>query len=371
MKIAFCTPFKPLDHPSISGDVTIARDLAATLEGYGHDVVRLPYFPAKEIYWKPGRWGRAGLAAREMIQAAKGVDCWLTYGSYYKVPDVFGPLAASQTGLPYILFQASYAENRGKRLKTWPGYKLNRRAMLMADHVVCNRVNDVRGCEKLLPEERYSYVKPGIPDGMFASDETMRAKLRSEWGAEEIPVVVTAAVMRDGVKTEGLRWTIETCAELAVSGREFNLVVAGDGPRRKEIEAMAKDRLGGRVRFLGMVERTKLPGVFSAGDLFAFPGLEESVGMVYLEAQACGLPVVATDDEGAPHVIENGTSGLVTPTEKGAFAKAVDRLLTDVSLRTTLGRQAVRYISENHLSSVSYRPLDQIIHRLVLQRKHQ
>lgn len=370
MKIAFCTPFKPLDHPSVSGDVTIARDLAATLEGYGHEILRLPYFPAKEIYWKPGKWARAGLAAKAMLEAAKGADLWLTYGSYYKVPDVFGPLAASQAGLPYVIFQASHAVNRGRKLKTWPGYKLNRRAMLMADHIICNRMNDVRGCARLLLEDRYSYVKPGIPDGLFRRDEAARSRLRDEWQVGDTPIIVTTAMMRHGVKTEGLRWTIETCAELGVAGRDFRLVVAGDGPRRKEIEAMAKGRLGNRVRFLGMVKRDELAGIFSAGDLFAFPGLEESVGMVYLEAQQCGLPVVATDDEGAPHVMKDGYSGLVTATDKAAFTAGVDQLLTNATLRKTLGRQAIAYVNENHISSTSYRPLDQLIHRLVLERKH-
>lgn len=370
MKIAFCTPFKPLDHASVSGDVTIARDLVATLEGYGHEVIRLPYFPAKEIYWKPGRWAGAGLAAREMIERAHGADCWLTYGSYYKVPDVFGPLARSRLGLPYVIFQASYAENRGKKLKTWPGFMLNRRAMLMADHVVCNRMNDMRGCGKLLDGRYYTYVKPGIPDGLFRRDEAGRERLRRQWAVGDTPVIVTAAMMRHGVKAEGLRWVIGTCADMAVRGRDFRLVVAGDGPRRAEIEAMTRDRLGDRVRFLGLVDRTELAAVFSAGDLFAFPGLEESVGMVYLEAQQCGLPVVATDDEGAPHVIAHGRSGLVTPADKSAFTGAVERLLTDGALRKKLGAQAVSYVTGTHISSISYRPLDAVLHRLVLERKH-
>jgi len=369
MKIAFCTPFKPLDHASISGDVTIAHDLVSTLEEYGHEIMPLPFFPAKEIYWRPTSWGKAGVTARAMLDAARGADMWLSYGSYYKVPDVFGPLAASQLGLPYVIFQASYAMNRGKKVKTWPGFKLNKRAMLMADHIVCNRMNDVRGCAKLLPEERYTYVKPGIPDTMFARDETARERLRAEWQVGDSLVVMTTAMMRHGVKAEGVRWVIGTCAELAVQGRDIKLVVAGDGPLRGEIEAMARNRLGKRVRFLGMVDRDDLSGVFSAGDVFAFPGLEESVGMVYLEAQQCGLPVVATDDEGAPHVVKSGTSGLVTPVDKAAFTDAVDRLLTDSDLRAKLGRQAVTYVNNNHISSISYRPLDMIIHRLVLERK--
>ncbi len=369
MKIAFCTPFKPVHHPSISGDVTIARDLCETLQGFGHEVVPVKYFPAKNIHLKPGRWVGAGLALKQMMEQAKGADCWLTYGSYYKVPDVFGSWAAKQLGLPYFIFQASYAENRGKRVSTWPGFALNRRAMRLADHIFCNRMNDVHGCAKLLPDDRYSYVKPGLPGGMFEYDKPARARLRDEWGAGDTPVIVTAAMMRHGVKIKGLQWVFETCADLVANGRDLKLVVAGDGPRRAEMEALALPLLGDRVRFLGMVEREDLKGVFSAGDIFAFPGLEESVGMVYLEAQQCGLPAVATDDEGAPHVIAHDYSGIVTPVSQVKFTEAVDRLVTDVEFRKKLGRQAIEYVEQNHSAATNYLEMERTMESVVNRRR--
>lgn len=365
MKIAFCTPFKSIDHPRISGDVTIARDLLDTLRGFGHEVVVVDHFPAKKIDQKPGHWFGAWVAGRKMVEQARGVDCWLTYNSYYKVPDIFGPTAARRLGIPYFIFQASYAEDRGKRLATWPGYWLNRRAMLRADHIFCNRVNDVEGCAKLLPTNRYSYVKPGLPRHMFKRDEAARAQLRAEWGVGETPIVMTAAVMRPGVKAEGVRWVIETCADLARDNRDFKLVIAGDGPQRVEMEAFAQEQLGERVLFLGMVERTKLSGVFSAGDVFAFPGLEESVGMVYLEAQQCGLPVVATDDEGAPHVVAHERSGIITPTTKEDFSEGVKKLVLHTEYRNKLGRQAVEYVQQNHLAQTNYREVERIMERIV------
>ena len=369
MKIAFCTPFKPVHHPSISGDVTIARDLCEALRGFDHEVVPVEYFPAKNIHLNPGRWIGARLALKQMLQQAKGADCWLTYGSYYKVPDVFGPSVTEQLGLPYFIFQASYAENRGRQLSTWPGFALNRRAMRLADHIFCNRMNDVHGCAKLLSDDRYTYVKPGLPDGMFERDESARARLRAEWGVGDTSVIVTAAMMRHGVKVRGLQWVFETCAELVAKGRDLKLVVAGDGPRRGEMEALALSLLGDRVQFLGMVERTDLKEVFSAGDIFAFPGLEESVGMVYLEAQQCGLPVVATDDEGAPHVIDHGHSGIVTPVSQAKFTEGVDRLVTDVEFRKQLGRQAMEYAGQSHSAATNYLEMEQIMESVVNRRR--
>ncbi len=369
MNIALCTPFKPVDHPSVSGDVTIARDLCAALLGLGHRVIVLPHFPAKWIYRHPLAWSGAAQTLARMVEAARDADCWLTYGSYYKVPDVFGPSGSRRLGIPYFLFQASHAVGRGKRLTTWPGYRLNRRAMLRADHVFLNRMNDVRGCEKLLPEDRYTYVRPGLPAGLFGRDETARERLRTRWGVGQSAVVVTAAMMRHGVKAEGLAWVIKTCADLIDRGRDVRLVVAGDGPRRGEIESLARTRLGERATFLGMVERAKLAEVFSAGDLFAFPGLRESVGMVYLEAQACGLPVVATDDEGAPYVIDHDQSGLVTSTSREAFSGAVDRLVADPELRGRLGAGAGESVLRNHDAMANCRNMVEIMETIVSGRR--
>lgn len=368
MKIAFCTPFKPIDHTSVSGDVTIGRDLFDALGELGHHVIRLPYFPAKRIYERTDELAAADKALDAMIEAARDADCWLTYGTYYKVPDIFGPDAVDELRLPYFIFQASYAVNRSQNAKTRPGYMLNKRAMLRADHIFCNRLNDLRGCAKLLPAEKYSEVKPGLPDGVFQRDEAARTRLRHAWDVGNSVVVTTAAMMRPGVKTEGLRWVIESCAELIQSGRDIRLVVAGDGPMRQEIEALAVAALGDRVTFLGMVDRTALAEVFSAGDLFAFPGLEESVGMVYLEAQRCGLPAVATDDEGAPNVIKHDTSGLITPVNKAAFTEAVGRLVDDAALRRTLGGLAELYVAQEHMATANYRDMVRIMERIVEQR---
>ncbi|WP_272698789.1 glycosyltransferase family 4 protein [Desulfovibrio sp. Fe33] len=368
MKIALCTPFKPLDNASVSGDVTIARDLRDTLSGLGHEVVSVPFFPAKEIWKHPFSWPGAYRAMGRMTEAARGCGAWLTYGTYYKAPDVFGPACAARLGIPYALFQASYAENRGRKAATWPGFRLNRRAMLRADHIFCNRFNDLKGCAKLLPPDRYTHVRPGLPEGLLARDGAAGAALRREWGAENARVVVTAAMMRAGVKAEGVRWVFKTCADLVRQGRNIVLAVAGDGPRRPKLESEAQALLGERVRFVGLVDRERLGGFFAAGDLFAFPGLKESVGMVYLEAQQCGLPVVATDDEGAPHVVAHGRTGIITPAALEHFTRGVDELIRDPERCAALADNAPRYVSEEHNARRNYGHVAEVLRRLAEAR---
>jgi glycosyltransferase involved in cell wall biosynthesis len=369
VKIALCTPFKPLDNASVSGDVTIARDLRDALAGLGNEVVPVPYFPAREIWKRPGRWLGARRAMERMTEAARGCDVWLTYGTYYKAPDVFGPACAARLGVPYAIFQASYAVNRGRKLATWPGYRLNRRAMLRADHIFCNRLNDLRGCARLeLPPDRYSHVPPGLPLGLFERDGEAGAALRREWGAEGARVVLTAVMMRPGVKAEGLRWVFRSCAALVEQGRDVFLAVAGDGPRRAELEPEARNLLGDRVRFLGLVEREKLGGFFAAGDLFAFPGLAESVGMVYLEAQQCGLPVVATDDEGAPQVVAHNRTGIITGATMDDFTRGVDELVRDPERCLALAANAPGYVVEEHDAARNYGHVVEVLRELAEAR---
>jgi glycosyltransferase involved in cell wall biosynthesis len=98
---------------------------------------------------------------------------------------------------------------------------------------------------------------------------------------------------------------------------------------------------------LGRVDRADLPAIYSAADVFAFPGLDEPIGMVYLEAQACGLPVVAFDNAGVSEVVATGVTGLlVAPGDVGALADALVRLGQDPALREEMSRAATDMVRE-------------------------
>lgn len=370
MRIAFCTPFKPLDNPRPSGDVVIARDLVLSLRELGHEVRVLEHFPAKWIYWKPWRWRPALRALSRMTEQARGADCVLTYSSYYKVPDVFGPAICNALALPYLLFSASYAPKRGRRVKTAPGHWLNRRAMLRADHVFCNKEPYWRTVGWLLPPDRFSRVRPGFRPNGFTHDANARERLRAEWNTQARLVLCTAAMMRPGVKAEGVRWVLRAAAGLAGRGVDALTVVAGGGSEMTRLRDEAR-AMGVNALFTGQVDRERLAEIYSAADLFAFPGIEESIGMVYLEAQACGLPVVATDHEGAPQVVEHGGSGVICAAEQDAFCRAVEDLALAPEQRAAMARRAPPYVLENHALPGAYREMAQTMERVVEQTTKQ
>jgi glycosyltransferase involved in cell wall biosynthesis len=104
---------------------------------------------------------------------------------------------------------------------------------------------------------------------------------------------------------------------------------------------------------------------YSAADLFAFPGIRESLGMVYLEAQSCGLPVVAFRGWGVPEVVDDGGTGLLTePFEHDAFAAAVRELVRNPDRRREMGRRAMARIRDIHDLERNYAQVDEALHEL-------
>jgi glycosyltransferase involved in cell wall biosynthesis len=372
MRIAFYAPFKPLGHPRPSGDLAIGTGLYQFLEGRGHRLTQISKLRARWIYWKPWLWPKTVRARSQALKTCKktGASIWLSYHSYYKAPDLLGPDCSSRLNLPYAIFQGIYSTKRRRDWRTRAGFELNRRALLCADHVFSNRKTDLLNLERVVPLQKLSYVVPGIVPEQFSFDAEARRKIRLEWGIDGQVVLLSAAMFRPGVKSEGVAWVIRSCAELNHRDYSFQLVIAGEGKDGPRLRQLAAERLPGRVRFLGKTARDKMYRFYSAGDLFVFPGIRESLGMVYLEAQSCGLPVVAFADGGVPEVVAEGKSGyLVRPFDKSAFIGAIARLLSDFTLRRQMGEAAGRYVRQNHDVRKNYRKVEEVLLKLVRNRR--
>jgi len=368
MNICFYAPFKPLTHPAPSGDQRIGAGIYRFLTDRGHHLWTVSTLRCRWIFLKP--W-RIPELVRERRRAARKMDrlrpdLWLTYHTYYKAPDVLGPWVCRKTGVPYVIFQGVFSTKRRRRLKTWPGYMLNTLALQTAGHVFTNKRKDLRNLERMVPGGQLTYVTPGIVSEDFGFSENHRRALRSAWQAADAPVVLSAAMFRPGVKTQGLALVIRACGRLFQSGKRFYLVIAGDGREKRYLEALGERHLPGRVRFVGQVPREEMHRFYSAGDIFAFPGIRESLGMVFLEAQSCGLPVVAFANGGTPEVIVHGKTGLLVPAfDPNAFERAVGVLLDEPVLRGRMGRAGSVHVRERHDLNRNYRILEAVLERIV------
>jgi len=368
MRIAYYMPFKPLGHPVPSGDLVIGTELHAHLTRLGHSVLPVSRLRTRWIHWKPWKRVLAILERRRVVRRAQAFrpHVWMTYHSYYKAPDVLGPACSARLGIPYTVFQGIYATRPRNRWTTRGGFTRNTAALRSAAMVFTNKRRDEANLRRLLPAERLCYVAPGIDPEAFRHDSRARAELRAAWGiAEDLPVVLTAAMFRPGVKTEGLVQVIQACRRLRDAGRRLRLAVCGDGPGRARLVAEAQRAGLEDTLFAGRIPRPGMVRYYSAADVFAFPGVREGLGMVYLEAQAASLPVVAHGAWGAGEVVVDGVTGwLSDPQQPESFAGKLGRLLEDPDLRHRMGAAAAAHVRLRHNLEVNYRVLNEVLERV-------
>jgi len=367
--IGYYTPFKPLGFHLPSGDLTIATGLRDFLEAGGHRVLQPSRLRARWIFWKPWLWP---VVVRDRMRALRirhlaRCGVWITYHTYYKAPDLIGPWVCRRLAIPYLIFQGIYSTRRRKNIKTLPGYLLNRQALVLADHVFSNRKEDMVNLRRLIPVDRLTYIAPGIDPRQFTFDTGARQELRSSWNIpENARLVISAAMFRPGVKTEGLIWTIQACAELSRRNMPVQLVIAGDGKERKTLQDLAESLIPGTVRFVGKIPRDRMYRIYSAGDVFVFPGIRETLGMVYLEAQACGLPVIAFRNGGIAEVVRDKETGFLTPPyDMQAFTDAMARILDDAAVQEKMGQAAKRHVRTAHDIHRNYRQIETVIQQVL------
>lgn len=357
MKIAYYMPFKPLGHPNPSGDLVLGTEIFTHLNQAGHDCRLASKLRCRWIYLQPFQLIRLLLERYRVVKELRRnrPDLWLSYHCYYKAPDLLGPYCAKRLGIPYVVFQGIYSTKRRRTLKTLPGFYLNRNALQAASLVITNKRHDEQNLLRLLPRQRVCYIAPGIHTAAFTFSGEARLRLRESWGVKDEVVIMAAAMFRPGVKTLSLKTLITACGELVRRGRKIKVIIAGDGQSRAELQQLGNSLLAGNILFCGRVQRDKLFSLYSGADIFAFPGIEESLGMVYLEAQSCGLPVVAYADWGGKEAVIDGRTGLLSPAASPRLLiDNIDRLVLDAALRKKLGRQAADHVRANHELSAGY-----------------
>ena len=191
-------------------------------------------------------------------------------------------------------------------------------------------------------------IAPGIDTDHFSPQDA--SQLRSELGLSEKKVIVSVGRL---VHRKGQDILIEAMPAIIKEVPEAHILMIGEGPYRGYLENRVKALgLQERITFIGRIQYADLPKHICAGDLFVMPsrsrlaGLEvEGLGIVYLEASACGLPVIAGDSGGAPDAVLEGETGLVVDgTSKVDVAAAVIELLQDAGRSKAMGIRGREWI---------------------------
>ncbi len=181
--------------------------------------------------------------------------------------------------------------------------------------------------------ERIAVVPNGVREEAFAADGPLPPAVASFWaGASHRLVALGRLVARKGHDV-----LLDAFARIADSFPDARLAILGDGPLRARLAArLAAENLGGRVRIFSGLPDGAVRAVLHAGDLFVLPtrtmpdGDTEGFGLVFLEAGAAGLPVIAGAAGGTVEAVIDGQTGLlVDGADPAAVAEAITRLLAD------------------------------------------
>jgi glycosyltransferase involved in cell wall biosynthesis len=195
-----------------------------------------------------------------------------------------------------------------------------------------------------VPAERIVVVRNGVDLARFAPTPERLAtgtRLRAELlGSLTGPLAGVVAALRP---EKGHLVLLDALSLLHARFRDLHLVLAGEGPERRNLEDAVRARsLEPAVTFLGA--RDDIPELLSALDIVVLPSLPavETLPLAILEAMAAGRTVVATRVGSLDEVVEDGRNGLLVPTnDPAALAAALERLVVDADLRERLAAEAL------------------------------
>lgn len=201
--------------------------------------------------------------------------------------------------------------------------------------------------ERGMPAERITVHYTGLDQTGFRPIDRTAARAALTAIPREGPLLVSTGAL---IARKGQQFVIE--ALLALPGAQ--LVLAGAGEDEKRLRALAfRLDLSDRVHFLGSISHAALPGLLAAADAMVLPSSSEGLANAWVEALACGTPLVITDSGGAREVVVDETAGRIVPRDADAIAAAIRDLLVDPPAQAAVAANAERFSWDNNARSLA------------------
>jgi len=370
MRIAFYAPMKPPTHPVPSGDRRVARSLMQALRRGGHKVTLASRLRSWNLGTDTAQQARIRNRGRQIATSLierwrndpDRPEIWFTYHLYHKAPDWIGPRVSSALGIPYIVAEASHAPKQAHG--RWAeGFRAAELALRQAAAIFALSADDAAGLRAALGDHAPVVSLPPFLDARpYVRASKNRDTARARWFPNDAtgPWLLAVGMMRPGDKHAS--YTVLADAMARLENQPWRLALVGFGPATNTILTLFDKN---RIRHFGQLDAKDMAELYAAADMFVWPAVNEAFGMVFLEAQAAGLPVVAGDGRGVPGVVDNGRTGLLTPAgDPTLFADAVMSLLDDPRRRQEMGSSAQRYILANHDLDTAVARLDAVLANL-------
>jgi glycosyltransferase involved in cell wall biosynthesis len=197
------------------------------------------------------------------------------------------------------------------------------------------------GCKKKIRVTPY-----GIDPKKFYKTAPDRS-LVEKFGLVEKTVLISVCRLS---KRKGLEYLLEALPRVIEKEKNLRLLIVGDGPERGRLQQLT-ERLGlqGNVIFVGSMPNDELVGYYNLADIFVLPSLHEGMGIVFLEAMACGLPVVTTKTGGMTDFVVDGKTGLlVEPRNPKQLAGALIKMVEDKGYQERLSKNAREMVGREY-----------------------
>lgn len=243
-----------------------------------------------------------------VMESYAGIALWLTSFVMPRLPRI-------------LTLQSGDLDSTEKRRKIpewlWRAIHRSPDSVTAISNFLADRAKRLRGSTKNI------FI---IPNGISLSS------ISSDASSQKIPHKIVCVARLSWEK--GHATLLDALKEVRKTVEDVTLDLVGDGNLRSELEAKVKELgLEDVVTFHGLLPNEKALDVLRCAEVFVCPSLAEGLGIVFLEAQACGVPVIGTNVGGIPDVIADGVTGLlVSPKDAHALASAVCRLFTDTDL---------------------------------------
>lgn len=197
---------------------------------------------------------------------------------------------------------------------------------------------------KVTNDERISLIYQGLELDRFTQANINNIKIRESFNIRPEEYVVGMIGRLEPIK--GPEYFIEAAREISKEFAQLKFILVGEGSLRKNLEARIKN-LGLEDRFIFTGWREDIPEILSILDILVLPSLNEALGMVLIEAQAMGVPVVATKTGGIPEVIKDNQTGILIPAgDFKSLTLAIRHLLTDKQKRLNMAETAKSWVRD-------------------------
>lgn len=326
---------------------TLGRDEICCLTGVPWKDGRAANGGGFRVYRRPSAFAKAwaaqapglGLALLEILlrERPKVIQIATAYDGY------IGLWLRRRFGLPYVV----YAHGNEILDAAQSAWKRPKESLRQASRVLAVSRYTATLVEKLgVATERITILHPGCDVQAFRPREPRSDLCERLLGAvRRGPVILSVGNL---VERKGQDMVIRALPRLRARVSDLQYLIVGDGPYRGELERLATE-VGVRehVKFAGRVPNDELPDIYAMCDVFALPSRErldscdvEGFGIVFLEANASGKPVVAGRSGGIGDAVVDGTTGLlVEPSDPDDIADAIHTLLANPELATRIAEQ--------------------------------